>query len=410
MSSENNGFFSNLVNLFQKNNDPYTQTPPMGLQYFNFEKGAQFISISGKESEILRTTPQLFAVIYRRAQMLANGRFIHYDKNGKELENSKIVEFLKRPNPFQKQNEWIIQQDIQKSTYGNNFIYILKGSEVAEVPAALWNLSPKGIVIERTGKIWQQTEESGVVKSYNMNMNKGTQQYEETFDPKTILHRNIQDVDDPVTGTSPFHALQMPISNIRGAYGFRNVLITEKGAIGMISNNSKSTAGALPLTSKERENIEEQFSTNYGISDKQRRIIMSSASLTWNPMSYPTKDMMLFEEIDEDMRTIIDAYGLNEALFSLGKGTTFDNYKEGEKAAYQDTIIPEGEDLANGLSDKFGLTAKGEKLVLDYSHVPVLQEDQQKESAILKTKAEAIKILSDLGTYSAAEIKEIIKL
>jgi len=382
----------------------------MGMQYFNFKKGAQFISIDGKESEILKTTPQLFAVIYRRAQMLANGRFIHYDKNGEIIKNSQIVEFLKRPNPFQKQNEWLIQQDVQKSTYGNTFIYILKGSALAEVPAALWNLAPKGMVIERTGKIWKQTTEKGVVKSYNMNLNKGTNKYEETFKPNEILHRNIQDVDDPVTGTSPFHALKMPISNLRGAYGFRNVIITEKGAIGMISNNSKSTAGALPLTSQERKNLEDQFSQNYGISDKQRRIIMSSASLTWNPMSYPTKEMQLFEEVDENTRTIIDAYGLNEALFSLGKGTTFDNYKEGEKAAYQDTIIPEGEDLANGLSDKLGLTEKGERLVLDYGHVPALQEDQGKEADIIKTKADAMKILVDSGIYTAEQIKDIIEL
>jgi len=410
MSSQNEGFFSNMLNIFQRNNDPYTLTPAMGLQYFNFQKGEQYISIDGRESEILRTTPQLFAVIYRRAQMLANGKFIHYDKNGEEIENSKIVEFLKRPNPFQKQNEWIIQQDIQKSTYGNTFIYILKGSALSEVPAALWNLAPKGIVIERTGKIWKQTEADAIIKSYNMNLNKGTGKYEDSFLPSEILHRNIQDVDDPITGSSPFHALQMPISNLRGAYGFRNVLITEKGAIGMISNNSTSTAGAIPLTSKERENLERQFSENYGISDKQRRIIMSSASLSWNPMSYPTKEMMLFEEVDENTRTIIDAYGLNEALFSLGKGTTFDNYKEGEKAAYQDTIIPEGEDLANGLSDKLGLTEKGERLELDFSHVPALQEDQEKEANIIKSKADAMKILIESGVYTAEEVKEIIEI
>jgi len=411
MEYQKDGFFGNMFNLFKSNNDPYTMTPGLGMQYFNFKKQAQYISVDGKESEILRTTPQLFSVIYRRAQMLSNGIFVHLDQNGEPIENSELVKFLQRPNPFQTGAEWIKQLDVQKSTYGNHFSYILKGSELSEIPGAIWNLAPKNVIVERTGKIWQQTTEKAVVSGYKMKIvdPKGGQEYE-TFETREILHRNIQDVDDPVVGSSPFHALKMPISNIRGAYGFRNVIITEKGAIGMISNNSKSTAGALPLTSSERKNLEQQFSANYGINDRQRRIIMSSASLAWNPMSYPTKDMMLFEEVDENTRTIIDAYGLNEALFSLGKGTTFDNYREGEKTAYQDTIIPEGEDLAAGLTSKLGLEEKGQKLILDFSHVPVLQEDQEREANIIKTKADAMKVLIESGVYTAEEVAGIIEL
>lgn len=397
-----------LFNLFKKNNDPYVLTPGLGVNWFNFKKGEQYISITGNESDILKTTPQLYAVVYRRATMLANGRFIHYDKDGEPIEKSPVVEFLKKPNPFQKQNEWIIQQDVQKSTYGNCFIYFLKGSALADMPSALWNITPKGMIVKRTGKIYKQTEVDEIITEYLLNIDKNTGQPEERFEPSEILHRNIQDVDDPIVGPSPLHALKMPISNIRGAYGFRNVLITEKGAIGMISNDSKNTSGALPLTEKERKSLEDQFQKNYGINDRQRRIIMSSASLKWNPMSYPTRDMMLFEEIDEDTRMIIDAYGMNEALFSLGNGTTFDNYNTGLKAAYQDTIIPEGEDLANGLSDKFGLTAKGEKLVLDFSHIPILQEDQETEANIIKTRAEATNILIQSGQFTPDQINEIM--
>ncbi len=409
MPTINGNFFDGMINLFQRSNDPYVQTPALGMNYFNFQKGAQYISVDGKESKIFRTTPQLFSVIYRRAFMLANGRWLHYDKNDKVIEKSALVTFLKRPNPLQAGNEWIIQQDIQKSVYGNTFIYILKGSQLQPVPSALWNLAPKGITIERTGKIWKQTDINEIITSYTMNLNGQTGSEKEVFDPQEILHRNIQDVDDPLVGTSPFHALKMPISNIRAAYGFRNVIMTEKGALGMISNNSKSTAGAIPLTAAERKNLEDQFTQNYGINDKQRSVIMSSASLQWQPMSYPTKDMMLFEEINEDTRTIIDAYGLNEALFSLGKGTTFSNYNEGEKAAYQDTIIPEGQDLAFGLSEKFGLTEKGERLELDFSHVPVLQEDEGEKATIIKTKTDAIASLVASG-FSKPEINDIMGL
>ena len=197
--------------------------------------------------------------------MLANGEWIHLDRNGEPIENSPLVDFLQKPNPFQKKNEWIIQQDIQKCSYGNCFIYILKGSQLAPIPDGLWNLTPKGMIINRTGKIWQTTEEDQAVENYQLkSQNKSGDEVTDTFEPREILHRNFQDPDDPIAGKSPFHALKMPISNLRAAYGFRNVVISEKGAIGFISNDSRSTAGALPLTGKERKELEQQFSEPSG--------------------------------------------------------------------------------------------------------------------------------------------------
>jgi HK97 family phage portal protein len=410
MALINGNSFLNRFNLFSRGNDPYIVTPQINFNnLLDFlQQTEQEISVDGNESEILRTTPQLKAVIYRRASMLANGRFKHIGKNGEEIEDSKFVKLLENPNPFQAGNEWLMQQDIQKSTYGNAFIFMLKGSRLAEIPAALWNLSPQKMIVDRSGKLWRQTKESAIITQYKMNADSAGKNEDMKFDPVEILHRNIQDVDDPIVGTSPFHALKMPISNIRAAYGFRNVIMTKKGAIGMITNNSKGTAGSLPFTKDERLKVDKQFVSDYGITERQQKIIMTAANLKWNPMSYPTKDMMLFEEVDEDTRQIIDAYGLNEALFSLGKGTTFDNYEQGEIIAYQDTIIPEGNDLANGLTKKFGLNEKDEKLILDFSHVPILQTDQERASNVLKNKAEAATKLQQLNMFTADEIKDII--
>lgn len=411
MSHEDNSYYfgNSFFNLFKKGNDAYTQTPQIQMPYNTLEKGPQFVSVNGKENEIFRTTPHLNAVISRRASMLSNGVFIHYDRNGEIIENSELVQFLNKPNLFQKKNEWLMQQDIQKCVHGNAFIFIFKPSELQDIPFAIWNLPSEGMIINRTGLIWKQKTEEDIIKSYDLNVSKKTGIPEETFLPSEILHRNIQDPTDPIMGTSPFHALRMPISNTRSAYGFRNVIMTEKGGLGFISNESKNTTGALPLTDDERIRLERQFSEGYGISDKQRKIMMTSASLKWNPMGFPTKEMMLFEEVDENTRAFIDQYGLNQALFSLGKGTTFDNYYQGLKAAYQDTIIPEGEDLANGLTYKLGLAAKGERLELSYSHLPILQDDQSTESDIVRVKSEALNLLV-ANQIPLSEARSIVKL
>ena len=407
MALINSNSFLNSFNLFKRGNDPYVVTPQINFnQLLDFlEKQDQEISIDGNESDLLRTTPQLFAVIYKHANMLANGRFVHLDKNNEEIEDSDFVKLLNRPNAFQAGNEWLIQQDVQKLTYGNSFIYLLKGSQLKEVPDALWNLAPKKVTIKRTGKIWNQTEEAKIVSEYLVNAN-GIDSQAMHLKTIEVLHRNIQDVDDPIVGSSPFHALKMPISNIRSAYGFRNVIMTKKGAIGMITNNSKGTAGSLPFTKDEREKVERQFNSDYGITEEQKKIILSAANLKWNPMSYPTKDLLLFEEVDANFETIIDAYGMDKSLFS--SDATFENKIMGERSVYQNTIIPEADDLANGLTNKFKLNEKGEKIILDYSHVASLQEDQQRTATVIKTKAEAISTLQASGLYTSEQIQDIV--
>jgi hypothetical protein len=117
---------------------------------------------------------------------------------------------------------------------------------------------------------------------------------------------------------------------------------------------------------------------------------------------------MLFEEIDEDFLTIIDNYGLNANIFSRSKGSTFENLNEGLKQAYQSTIIPEAEELALNRSEMFGLLQKGEWLELDFSHIPVLQENSKEKAEILEKKANAINTLIQSGVYTKTEIQQII--
>jgi len=411
MALINGNSFLNNFNFFRRGNDPYVVTPQINFnQLLDFmTKTDQEISIDGHESDLLRTTPELFAIIHRRAQMLSNGKFLHLDKNDEEIIDSPFVKLLENPNPFQAGNEWLIQQDMQKSTYGNTFIYLLRGSKLAEVPKVLWNISPKKMIVNRTGKLWDQFEADQIVSSYSLNGDSTGKNADKRFETNEILHRNIQDVDDPIVGSSPFHSLKMPITNIRSSYGFRHVIMTKKGAIGMISKDGKAAGqGSIPITADERKKMEKQLVGDYGLSEKQKQVLLSTASWKWNAMSYPTKDLELFREVDENAQAIMDTYGMDNALFA--GDATFENKQMGERSTYQNTIIPEANDLTNGLTKKFKLNEKNQKIVLDYSHLPILQEDLERSSSIIKNKADAAKALQELGLFTAQEIKDIIDL
>jgi HK97 family phage portal protein len=374
-------------------NNRHISQPDFTHMPLNFDRNEEWVSIDGREREIYLTTPELKIVIDRLATMFANGVWRHYDKNGIEIENSEHVARLENPNIQQSRNEFLTQWFIERCLYPGTFTYMLRPSELVEVPLALWNLPPSRIVVNRTGKIWNMTELEEIVSSYELRYEKGKN---ETFKTKDIIQFNMPDPDDPILGRSTLDALKMPISNIRAAYGYRNVILTKKGAIGMWSTDGKDAIGSINLTPEEEKKMSEELTRTYGIGDHQAKIMISSKPMKWTAATYPTKDLMLFEEVDANKKAIIDMFGANEYMFASGvnaKGSTFTNVEMGNKICYQDTIIPIAEDYANGFTKRFGLNEKGEYLCLEYDHLPVLQDNEKEEAETNKLNAETAGIL-----------------
>jgi len=383
---------------FGSNNNKYISQPDFHLQPFNLSRNEDYISVEGKERDIYLTTAELRVVIDRLALMLSNGHWVHRDNNGDIIEKSEFVKLLDNPNALQSRNEFLFQFMVHRCLYGNDFVYELKASSFFEVPEALWHLSPSRIKVKRTGKIWKQTKVEDIIESYCFEMDGGVN--DETFTPSDIIQFSMPNPDDPVLAASPLLSVRMALSNLRAALGYRNVILTKKGAIGIWSSDAKDVAGTVNLTDPEQKELSRQLTETYGIGDRQASVMVSSKPLKWTPAVYPTKDLELFKEVDEDMKSIIDLYGANENMFSRssdGKGSTFDNVAMGEKQCYQNTIFPIASDLANGLAKRWGILDRGETLELEYDHLPVMQEDEGKRAEVVKRKAEAYKILIEQG-------------
>jgi phage portal protein BeeE len=394
---------------YYRGKDLFTQTPTMYQNQLLHGKNPVWVTINDKEGEIFTTTPELYSVIMRKAMMYSNGIFKHYKMNSKgepeEILNSEVLKLLENPNPLQSRNEWLIEEMIHSSIYGNSFVFGLRGSSLSN-PKVMYNLPANRMKVIPTGKIYKQSKLEDIIDHFELCYYDGkTDRYE----TKDVIFSRQTNPENPLLGLSPFQALQMPISNIRGTYGYRNVLINERGAIGLLSNDTKDMDGGVPLTSEEKKKLENQYQKDYGIRDKQSKVIVTSSSLKWTPMTYPTKDLMLFEEITADLRIIIDAYGMNEYIFSKETGSSYNNLLEGKRMAYQDAIIPYADDFTYKLTQYLGLDLKNEFLTLDYSHIEALQKSQKEQSEILRNKAEATRILSELGIYNPNEIKDIIQ-
>lgn len=351
-------------------------------------------------NDIYHRVAPLNVVISRIGQMFSNGKWKLYDSNGVEIEKSEILQVLNNPNVLQSGSDLLFQSSLSQDIYGNSYIY--KNIGLGGVPKQLWvipELEPK-----TTGKIYKQTELSEIIRHYELNEANVNERYE--VDEIILMKGNDSGA---IYGESKIKTLIPQISNIYQAYNSRNVLITERGGIGFVTIDGGTDGKTIPLNAKEKKEAERKWEKNYGINKGQRKTAFSSVPLKFVPTNIPTKDLMLFEEVKDDLSVICDVYGYNIQLLSNDKGATFTNAKEYEKQVYQNTIIPRAQKYASRLTKEFKLNEKGQYLKLDYSHVQALQENEKLKVEVTEKLVNAFDKLTRLERDGKVDV-EIVEL
>lgn len=353
--------------------------------------------------ELYNSIPQLRTPVDKLAAMFSNGVFKLQDKSNGELKDlpPELEKLLQNPNIFQDQNTFLKQYLTQLIVYGNEFMYKNQSSSLQKFPSALLNISPAYMKPELTGKYFDQVAISGVVKKYTY-CEGGT---DKTFEVDQVLWTKIADLDNPVTGCSPLKAMKFPLSNTRLAYQYLNVISGEKGNIGILSSEpQKDAMGALPMSETEKAELESLYRQNNGIEDNQKKIHITTAPVKWTPMTYPTKDLLLLEQIDANFLTILQVLGVNPNLYV---NSTYENLRHGLVQTHNDTVMPYADSFTQSLGKFIGLK-EGQRLVLDYSHLPYLQPDKQSEGQTLASVSQALSGLVTSGVITADQANQIL--
>ena len=348
-----------------------------------------------KYEQIYLEVPHVRIVIDQLASMFSNGKFVIKDSNGEVIENqeqNEVYKLLKNPNPLQSGEEFLMQMFIYQALYGTAFNNKLQVG--TSLPRVMYNLPSQHVQTILTGKIFKQVTKDEIIQKYVLDKGDGTSEDYETND---ILLTTTPSPDNPILGTSKIKSLQKPISNITAVLSKSNMILNKMGAVGILSNEGNTDGmGAIPLTPNERKDVHDQYQSNYGHESNKMGIVISEANLKWQSMSYPTKDLMLYEELESDFAQIISMYGASRDMFPSTKGATFENQKEAEKSTYNNTIIPFASNYARSLTEFLGVEGKY-IIELDYSHLSVLQENQLEKSQVLLNTTNAVQILSSNG-------------
>jgi hypothetical protein len=257
------------------------------------------------------------------------------------------------------------------------------------------------IQINLSGKKLKQMEMNDLITSFVFTYDDGSK---ETIELQDSIYLTTADGMNIVRPISRIDSLRLPLSNIMASYNKRNVLLENLGAIGILSAQQNDLGGAIPMTPEERQKIQRDWYKR-----QKDELIITESNVNWQPMSYPTRDLMLFEELTEDKLAIIDAFGLNYNLFSSEKGSTFSNVRDSIRMAYTDTIIPETQQMYDSMIAQWGL--QGEYyLKADFNHLPILQDDENQKATAHKTKVETVKMITELLPLSEEEVRNLLDL
>ena len=343
--------------------------------------------------------PELRSVVNKRATMMASNMPMLYDKNGNLVENHWINDLINKPNGVQSWSDVVYSMSVQDALYSNVVAYCpLRSFGQRNLIITLPN---NKIQINLSGKKLKQMEMNDLITSFVFTYDDGSK---ETIQLQDSIYLTTADGMNIVRPISRIDSLRLPLSNIMASYNKRNVLLENLGAIGILSAQQNDLGGAIPMTPEERQKIQRDWYKR-----QKDELIITESNVNWQPMSYPTRDLMLFEELTEDKLAIIDAFGLNYNLFSSEKGSTFSNVRDSIRMAYTDTIIPETQQMYDSMIAQWGL--QGEYyLKADFNHLPILQDDENQKATAHKTKVETVKMITELLPLSEEEVRNLLDL
>lgn len=350
--------------------------------------------------------PPLAAIVNKKAQSYINAKTIvenKLDKKKQSLTAQKIIKRLQNPNFRQSQSQFEAQGYIYQQLFGFNVLLTIKpvGYKNNLDAKEMWNIPPNLLDFKEVEYAFTQ-QESGL--GFTITLTEKNR--------RTVLDNNnifIFKDFSPSFQTmylpeSRIKALQQPINNIIGAYESRNVLITRRGALGIISSDKGDDMGNRAMSSTEKEDLQTDY-LKYGLSKSQHSIILTTAGVKYQQMGYSTKDLMLFEEVESSTMAICDSYGYPYPLLSSNRTNNLGggNITESEKSLYQNTIIPEATSITEQWNNYFGIEDINETLVKDFSHIAALQEDDVKRATASLILNQSLKMQYEAGLITLDE-------
>lgn len=361
--------------------------------------GANWIGLESKQMQFwaYNLCSQVSSVIDRLAEADSNGiiRFVDSDTLvplktvNKSPKLSRLNKLFKKPNPWQTWEEFDGEQAVISRVFGYCPVLAVGGNSGLDrtFTKALINLNPL-LVTPNRNEEFSPFKDNGLIKNWTLRWGNGEWNIP-SEDIILIKDGFIGRADGLGLPISKLHGLDWNVSNILAAMEADNVLLKKKGPLGIFSfDPGKDMAGSTPYDPKAKDALQTDLQ-RYGLTIGQLQHIISGLPIKWNDMSYNLRDLTTKETIRQGTDGVCDRFGYPAELMS-GKNATYENRNSSEKWLYNNNVIPFSIRKMAIYTEYFQLD--GVKIMKDYDHLPVLQEDIVKAGEASKYEAEGLDI------------------
>tara|TARA_R110001606_G_scaffold47972_7_gene122102 strand:- start:386 stop:1681 length:1296 start_codon:yes stop_codon:yes gene_type:complete len=295
--------------------------------FFNFNQGkssmARYVKAYG-------SNPLVYMIVKKIAFTSASIKRVTINQQGDKIDNSELIELLQNPNVDQGQVEFLEQVNEYLSTTGNAFVRFVAG--VGGVGNQLLVLIAQNIVIN--------CDSIGEVISYTYTYPSNGGGKEVTFLADEILHlktSNIVNVENTHIkyGLSPLQAAWVSVCSSSEKFTAEASIFENRGIVGLLTNDSD-----IPMTGQERDKQQNVVNGNIGGASKFNGISVTTANMRYVQLGMSPTDLKLLEGIVSSLRIICSIYGMPSVLFNDNERSTFNNYEQAVKTAYNDVYIP----------------------------------------------------------------------
>ena len=352
---------------------------------------------SGSNLEIAQNHPILTPALLFTSKIFSQAEFSMINENtGKVVKNHKYLDLLKDPNYYQTTIDFLETLYFMMIAQGYTVIYKKRvpGGVFAN---SLYILNPD--LIE-----WPQGYKSKIASRKLLENNNTTIKYDrngENLDiklkellflydsPNALNKNNVFKVKSRIEG------LKQTLENTNDSLIAKNIVLRTNGKE-LIS--AKSSTGGIPLTPDEKTRLENIYQSNYGLTKKARRAIITRSDVTHKSLHIALRDLGLDESIKVDGNLIYTALHIPKDILSLeAKKTTYNNFKESMVSFIQNEMQGTGDYVAGVLTRDLKKTDPNLKIVCTYDHLPVMQYILLERYKVIKERVSALKEARESG-------------
>lgn len=285
------------------------------------------------------------------------------DGKDEEVINHPILKLLNKPNPLQSKEEFIERVML--------FYYIGGDAPLHKIPlsrgtvGALYTYRPDKTTFTLTGDIDMPYDNIQYMSGGVANIKPKEFTLFKTVNP-------LDELDGLGRGLSPLSAA-LKNGDLFNSFIDWNVSLLQNGA---------SPSGAWVTQESLDKNVyeiaEKRIQNKYSGTMNAGKTMLLDGGASWVKMGENPKDMDWVRGKESTIKDICSALRVDPIVIGYNEFSSYNNKKEAEKGLYNKVIIPLMNSLAGTLTRFLLPHEENIYITTDFSHIPVLQEDEEK--------------------------------